>query len=164
MIKCAGPACPGPVRTSSVPVDPEVEYGHPAPTVEPGVVVPPELTVISCPELLDSVEPASEPPFPTVNDRSLSNWETSVGLAWRFVSVMFKVPALTVNITSALTGPPGAMAPGGVTNGGIDPACAGAATPQRIRPATTIPRLNRLVPTDRFFIVVFAFAGGFSHG
>jgi len=111
MIRCVGPTPPA-ANTSRVPVVAVVGlYGHPAATVDPVENVPPLATVISCPELLDKLDPVSEPPFPTVNTRSLRAWATSVMLACRFDSVMPIVPVMMVNWALASTGPPPVVAP-----------------------------------------------------
>jgi hypothetical protein len=89
------------------------EYTHPVGTVEPRLRVPLPLTVISWPELEERVEPVREPSL-NVNERSLSNWATSVGLACRSTSVITKLSALVVNVTSSDTGPL-VVAPVGVT-------------------------------------------------
>ena len=77
MIVCAGPAWPGPLRTSNVPeVAPLTVNGHPTvatPEIGVGPVNEPSpATVISDDEAAVWVAPVSEPPF-VVNKRSLSN-------------------------------------------------------------------------------------------
>jgi hypothetical protein len=61
------------------------------------------------------VAPVSEPPFPNVNDKSLSAWMILFGLAWRLFRTMVSVFALVVNVTDAFTGCPPAVDPVGVT-------------------------------------------------
>src|SRR5262245_51038500 len=102
MIRCAGPAPPA-ARTSNVPaVALLTANGHPTvatPEIGVGPVNEPSpATVISDDEAPVSVAPVSEPPLPNVNDKSLSNWPTSVGLARRSVSTMVNVFALVVNV------------------------------------------------------------------
>jgi hypothetical protein len=92
--------------------------GHPTvatPEIGVGPVNEPSpATVTSDDEAAVWVAPVSEGPF-VVNERSLSNWPTSFGLARRSVRVMVSALALIVNVADALTGFPPAIAPGGVT-------------------------------------------------
>jgi hypothetical protein len=93
--------------------------GHPT-TATPEIGVgpvnePSPATVISDDVAAVSVAPVTEPPFPNVNDKSLSNWPTSFGLARKSVRTMVSVFAFGVNVADASTGPAGTVAPGGVT-------------------------------------------------
>jgi hypothetical protein len=92
--------------------------GHPTvatPEIGVGPVNEPSpATVISADEAAVWVAPVSEPPF-VVNERSLSNWPTSFGLARRSVKTMVSVFPLVVNVADASTGPAGIVDPGGVT-------------------------------------------------
>src|SRR5262249_46632492 len=121
MSRCAGPAPPA-ARTSNVPeVALLTANGHPTvatPEIGVGPVNEPSpATKISHDEAAVSVAPVSDPPL-KVNERSLSNWPTSFGLARRSVKTMVSVFALVVNVADALTGcpgPGGTEAPGGVS-------------------------------------------------
>ena len=106
MIRCAGPAPPA-ARTFNAPeVALLTANGHPTvatPEIAVGPVNEPlPATVISDDEAAVSVAPVSEPPF-VVNERSLSNWPTSFGLARRSLRTMVSVFALVANVADALS-------------------------------------------------------------
>jgi hypothetical protein len=81
--------------------------------VLPSVKVPLSAIVRSRPEL-DVRVPVDAPPT-TLKLRSLRFWATSVGLLWRFVRTIETVFADVVKVAWALTGPPPADEPVGVT-------------------------------------------------
>src|SRR5262249_44967165 len=117
--------------------------------------VPSPLTVSSCEDAPVWVDPVSEPPFPTVKDKSLKSWATSVGLAWRFFRVMVMLPAAVVKSASALTGPPPDVDPDGVTYV-IDPAWAGVPIDATRSIAKATPTRLTIPPVERILMLAFS--------
>src|SRR5262249_54527585 len=84
MIVCAGPAWPGPTRSSKVKVVPASENTQPVATVDPLVKVPLPAMVRSNPddEVRDPAEPADK-----TNWIALSDWLTAAGSTKSFSTV-----------------------------------------------------------------------------
>jgi len=110
MIKWAGPV--GVPMTFKSRLPPLGLKAQPVLTVPPKVNVPPELTVISWPELEVNV-PAVDPLL-SVKNRSLRSCPTSVGFASKSVRVTVSVFADVTNVAEALTGLPPIVDPVGV--------------------------------------------------
>jgi hypothetical protein len=103
------------------------------------------------PRLLTSVEPVSVLLLATVNDRSISNWITDVGLACKFSRVTVTVFAEVVRMASASTGRPPTIVTGGVTYL-IILACVGAPNTPRISQAKTDPEVSENLHNSRFLM------------
>ena len=116
------PAPGGPMINPAGPINPRASNcrppatlllrPHPVDPVEPRVEVPPEFTVICCPELEANVPVVA--PLLSTKSKSLISCATSVGFANRSVSTTVTVPEPVVTVAEALTGPPLVLLPDGV--------------------------------------------------
>jgi hypothetical protein len=113
------------------------------------------LTVSSCEDAPVCADPVSEPPFPTVKDKSLKSWMTSFGLAWTSFRVMVMLPAAVVKSAAALTGPPPDVDPDGVTYV-IDPAWAGVPMDATRIIARAIPAMMTIPFFERILMLAFS--------